>query len=172
MLEGFDDSSPDYVPGISPNRILVREHRLYQADWLMRFYHFRSEEILNDEEPFFDLALDPKTAWALQHLDRYPVEIKRASYEELLRVPGVGAQSARRIVEVRRIRSISFDGLKRLGVALKRARYFFTLGGEFYDRPDSKLPVTGTKRILDNPKRLRRILENGDDGLQLPLFNF
>jgi predicted DNA-binding helix-hairpin-helix protein len=171
-LDGFDDSNLEYFPGISPKRILVREHRLYQADWLMRFYHFQSEEILSAGQPFLDHAMDPKTAWAMQHLDKFPMEIKRAPYEDLLRIPGVGAQSARRIVEVRRSRPISFDGLGRLGVALKRARYFFTLNGEFFDRPDSKLPVMGTKRILDNPKRLRRILADGDDGLQLPLFEF
>ena len=161
-----------FLPGISPRRLLVREHRLYQADWLMRFYHFQPEEILPEEHPFLDPSLDPKTVWALQHLDKYPVELKRSSYEELLRVPGIGAQSARRIIEVRRSRSISFDGLRRLGVVLKRARYFFTLGGEFFDRPSAKLPVMGPRRILDNPARLRRILQNGDDGLQLPLFNF
>ena len=177
LLTGFeetpqDDSNFGYSPGISPKRLLLREHRLYQADWLMRFYHFHSEEILSAEAPFLDPVLDPKTAWAMQHLNNYPVEIKRASYEELLRVPGVGAHSARRIVEVRRSRHISFDGLGRLGVALKRARYFITLGGDFFDRPDAKLPVSGTKRILDNPVRLRRILADGDDGLQLPLFDF
>ena len=163
----FEDS-----PGISPRRLLVREHRLYQADWLMRFYHFRPEEILTTEQPFLDPVLDPKTAWALQHLDRFPVDIKRASYEELLRIPGVGARSARRIIEIRRSRQLGFDGLRRLGVALKRARYFITLGGEFFDRPNVKLPFTGMLRILDNPKRLRRILADGDDGLQLPLFDF
>ena len=174
MLDGFDgnDSMSDYFLGISPKRLLVREHRLYQADWLMRFYHFEAEEILNQEQPFLDPALDPKTAWALQHLEIYPIEIKRSSYEELLRVPGIGAQSARRIIEVRRSRQVNFDGLGRLGVALKRARYFITLGGIFYDRPNAKLPVTGTKRIMDNPVRLRRILAEGDDGLQLPLFDF
>jgi predicted DNA-binding helix-hairpin-helix protein len=176
MSAGNDEGSQfrlwDDFSGISPRRILVREHRLYQADWLMRFYHFQSEEILSAAEPFLDHALDPKTAWAMRHLDKFPMEIKRAPYEDLLRIPGVGAQSARRIIEVRRSRPISFDGLGRLGVVLKRARYFFTLNGEFFDRPDSKLPVIGAKRIIDNPKRLRRILADGDDGLQLPLFEF
>ena len=165
-------SNFEYALGVSPKRLLVREHRLYQADWLMRFYHFQPEEILNNNKPFLEPALDPKTAWALRHLDKYPVELKRAPYEELLRVPGVGAQSARRIVEVRRSRNISFDGLRRLGVALKRARYFFTLDGLFFDRPDAKLPVVAAWRILDKPARLRRILVDGDDGLQLPLFDF
>jgi len=172
MFAEFDGTDPENYNGLSPKRLLVREHRLYQADWLMRFYHFQSEEILTTEKPFLDQALDPKTAWALRHLDKFPLEINRASYEELLRIPGVGAQSARRIIEIRRSRQISFDGLRRLGVVLKRARYFITLGGSFYDRPSVKLPVIGASRILDNPNRLRRILTDGDDGLQLPLFNF
>ena len=163
LFTASDTISWESSLGISPRQLLVREHRLYQADWLMRFYHFKAEEILNIEQPYLDPFLDPKTAWALQHLDQFPVEVKRASYEELLRVPGIGAQSARRIIEIRRSRTISFDGLRRLGVVFKRARYFVTLGGIFLE--------TGTK-MLDNPKRLRRILTNGDDGLQLPLFNF
>jgi putative DNA modification/repair radical SAM protein len=139
---------------------LLREHRLYQADWLMRFYHFESAEILDETHPYLDTILDPKASWALGHLEKFPVEIKSAEYEELLRVPGLGAVSARRIVEARRTRSLSFDGLRRLGVVLKRARYFITLGGAFLDRPD-------------NPSRLRRILSDEEGaGLQLPLFNF
>jgi len=174
---GTGQNNFEYAPGISPRRILVREHRLYQADWLMRFYHFQPEEIVNTEQPFLDSSLDPKSAWALRHLDRFPVEVKRAPYEELLRVPGIGAQSARRITEVRRSRSISFEGLRRLGVVLKRARYFITLGGMLLDnpRPPSEAAAgrsAGMRGILDNPKRLRRILTNGDDGLQLPLFDF
>ncbi|MCL1815895.1 MAG: putative DNA modification/repair radical SAM protein [Treponema sp.] len=168
----FDRTANENSFEISPRRLLIREHRLYQADWLMRFYYFKPEEILNQEQPFLDQALDPKTAWALRHLEIFPVEIKRAAYEELLRVPGVGAQSARRIIEVRRSRQISFDGLRRLGVILKRARYFITLGGCFFDRPGTKLPVAGTLRILDNPSRLRCLLTHRDDGLQLPLFDF
>ena len=143
----------------APRRLLVREHRLYQADWLMRFYQFRPDEILGDEKPFLDPLIDPKSAWALSHLDGFPVEVKRASYEELLRVPGIGAKSARRIIEIRRHRPVSFDGLRRLGVVLKRARYFITLGGSFLDRPG-------------DPRRLRRILAGEDDALQLPLFEF
>jgi predicted DNA-binding helix-hairpin-helix protein len=150
-----------------PRRLLIREHRLYQADWLMRFYHFAPEEIL-DESPYLDTYLDPKTAWALKHLDRFPVELGRAGHEELLRVPGIGAVSARRIIESRRgagsfagtSRSLSFDRLRRLGVTLKRARYFITLNGAFLDRPD-------------DPKRIRRLIaDKNGDGLQLPLFEF
>jgi putative DNA modification/repair radical SAM protein len=138
---------------------LVREHRLYQADWLMRFYHFSAAEILEDA-PYLDRHLDPKTAWALRHIDRFPIELQRADYEELLRVPGIGATSARRILEIRRNRSLSFDGLRRLGVVLKRARYFITLGGSFIDR-------------LEDPRRIARVLSDQDGaGLQLPLFDF
>jgi predicted DNA-binding helix-hairpin-helix protein len=138
---------------------LVREHRLYQADWLMRFYHFSPGEILEDA-PYLDHHVDPKTAWALRHIDRFPVDILKADYEELLRVPGIGATSARRILEVRRLRSLSFDSLRRLGIVLKRARYFVTLGGSFIDRPE-------------DPKRIRRLLSDQDGaGLQLPLFDF
>jgi predicted DNA-binding helix-hairpin-helix protein len=139
---------------------LAREHRLYQADWLMRFYHFSPEEILEDEETHLDIQVDPNTAWALKHPERFPVELARADYEELLRVPGVGATSARRIVEMRRSRSLSCEGLRRLGVVLKRARYFITVAGAAIDR-------------LDDPKRIRRILAGSDGaGLQLPLFDF
>jgi putative DNA modification/repair radical SAM protein len=142
-----------------PGPPLAREHRLYQADWLMRFYHFNAGEIL-ENTPYLDRHVDPKTAWALRHIDRFPIDLQRADYEELLRVPGVGATSARRILEIRRGRSLSFDGLRRLGVVLKRARYFITLGGSFIDRPE-------------DPKRIRRILSDQDGaGLQLPLFDF
>jgi putative DNA modification/repair radical SAM protein len=136
---------------------LVREHRLYQADWLLRFYHFNATEIFDDESPYLDIHLDPKTAWALKHLDLFPLEISRADYELLLRVPGIGATSARRIIEARRSRSLSFEGLRRLGVVLKRARYFITASGLSLDKPE-------------DPIRIRRLL--ADNGMQLPLFDF
>jgi predicted DNA-binding helix-hairpin-helix protein len=142
-----------------PGPPLVREHRLYQADWLLRFYHFSAGEILEDSS-YLERHLDPKTAWALKHPARFPIEINRADYEELLRVPGIGAKSARRIIEARRSRSLTFDGLRRLGVTLKRARYFITAAGSALDR-------------LDDPKRVRRILTDSDGaGFQLPLFEF
>jgi predicted DNA-binding helix-hairpin-helix protein len=111
---------------------LNRENRLYQADWLLRFYKFRAEEILTPEEPDFDEELDPKCNWALRHRELFPVEINRASYEMLLRVPGIGVKSALRIVRLRRYGYLSFDDLHRLGIVMKRACYFITIGGRYY----------------------------------------
>lgn len=111
---------------------LNRENRLYQADWLLRFYKFRAEEILTPEEPDFDEELDPKCNWALRHRELFPVEINRASYEMILRVPGIGVKSALRIVRLRRLGFLSFDDLRRIGVVMKRASYFITVGGRYY----------------------------------------
>lgn len=108
---------------------LLREHRLYQADWLLRYYHFRAEEILDEAQPDLDPRMDPKCCWALRHLEFFPVEVNRADYEALLRVPGLGVRSARRILRARRVGPLSFEGLKRLGVVLKRAQYFLTCSG-------------------------------------------
>ena len=109
---------------------LLREHRLYQADWLLRYYHFRAEEILDEEQPDFDPRVDPKCSWALRHMERFPVEVSTADYETLLRVPGIGVTSARRILTARRGAPLSFDTLKKVGVVLKRAQYFMTCGGK------------------------------------------
>ena len=111
---------------------LARENRLYQADWLLRFYKFRAEEILTPEEPDFDEELDPKCTWALRHRELFPVEINRAPYEMILRIPGIGVRSALRIVRLRRYGGLSYDHLKRIGVVLKRARYFMTVNGRYY----------------------------------------
>ena len=111
---------------------LLREHRLYQADWLLRFYQFRADEILTDEAPDFDLNLDPKACWALRHPECFPVEVNRASYHALLRVPGIGVTSARRICAARRQAFLSYDTLRRLGIVLKRAKYFITCKGKYY----------------------------------------
>ena len=100
---------------------LLREHRLYQADWLMRFYGFRASELLSEKHPDFNLLLDPKADWAVSHLEFFPVEINQADYYELLRVPGIGYTSARRIIGARRTHSLEFADLKRIGVVLKRA---------------------------------------------------
>lgn len=109
---------------------LLREHRLYQADWLLRFYHFEAEELLDEENQNFNVYLDPKCCWALRHLDIFPVEINRADYHTLLRVPGIGYKSAGRIVKARRWGGIGFEDLKKMGVVLKRALYFITCSGK------------------------------------------
>lgn len=122
-----EDKDLPALPGGPP---LLREHRLYQADWLLRYYHFRVEELLDEVHPNLNPLVDPKCSWALAHMEFFPVEVNRASLEELLRVPGIGPKSARRIVSVRRCGSLDFEGLKRLGVVLKRAQYFITCRGK------------------------------------------
>jgi len=108
---------------------LLREHRLYQADWLLRFYHFEAHELLDEENPNFNILLDPKCCWALKHLEVFPIEINKADYRLLLRVPGIGYKSAAKIVKARRLGVLQFEDLKKMGVALKRALYFITCAG-------------------------------------------
>ncbi len=117
------------LPSVDTKPPLLREHRLYQADWLLRFYGFRAEELLDEEHPDFNPLIDPKCSWAIAHLEQFPVEIMRADYEMLLRVPGVGPVSAKRIVSARRTGTLQFEDLRKLGVVLKRAQYFITCGG-------------------------------------------
>lgn len=109
---------------------LLREHRLYQADWLLRYYGFRADELLSEDRPDFNVFLDPKCDWAVRHPEYFPVEVNLADYGSLLRVPGVGIKSARRIMEARRYARLDFQDLKRMGVVLKRAAYFLTCGGK------------------------------------------
>lgn len=110
---------------------MVREHRIYQADWLLRFYNFKAEEILDEKNPFIDPLLDPKANWAVQNWHLFPMEINRASYKDLIRIPGIGVTSAKRIVMARRHNVIKYEHLKKLGVVIKRAKYFITVNGEF-----------------------------------------
>lgn len=109
---------------------LLREHRLYQADWLLRYYHFEAAELLDEKNPNFNVLFDPKCNWALKHLDIFPVEINRADYLTLLRVPGIGYKSAERIVKARKFAVLDFQDLKKIGVVLKRALYFITCSGK------------------------------------------
>lgn len=109
---------------------LLREHRLYQADWLLRYYHFEADELLDEKNPNFNVLLDPKCNWALKHLEFFPVEINRADYLALLRVPGIGYRSAERIVKARRYAVLDFADLKKMGIVLKRALYFITCNGK------------------------------------------
>lgn len=117
------------LPALNTKPPLLREHRLYQADWLLRFYHFEADEILDPAHPTFNPLVDPKCNWALHHPELFPVEINRAPYEILLRVPGIGPRSAKRILAARRMASLNFDGLKKIGVVLKRAQYFILCNG-------------------------------------------
>lgn len=110
---------------------LLREHRLYQADWLMRFYGFDVNEIIDEDHPFLDPLIDPKCNWALNHIDEFPAEVNKVPYEMLLRIPGVGVKSAKRIVMARRERALRFEDLKRLNVTMKRAQFFITCNGVF-----------------------------------------
>lgn len=117
------------LPALDTQPPLLREHRLYQADWLLRYYHFSAAELLSREEPNFDPYLDPKCSWALRHPAFFPVEVNTAGLEELLRVPGIGPKSARRILQARRMQRLGMPELKRIGVVLKRAQYFITCNG-------------------------------------------
>ena len=122
-----DDSCLPVLPGGPP---LLREHRLYQADWLLRFYGFGADELLTEDRPHFNVLLDPKCDWALRHMELFPVEINRADYGMLLRVPGIGVKSAKRIAAARKGAELDFLDLKKLGVVLKRAVYFITCRGK------------------------------------------
>lgn len=144
----------------------LREHRLYQGDWLLRKYGFRASELLNDKSPNFDINFDPKTTYALNNFDEFPIEINRASYETLIRIPGIGLIGARKIVSARRISFLEFEDLKKLGVVLKRAQYFITCRGKYYgsvDFDDEKI-----KKAL-MPKVDLNIIDN--EGVQLSFFD-
>lgn len=110
---------------------LDREHRLYQADWLMRFYKFDAAELIDEGQPFLATDIDPKANWAINHLDRFPIEVNTAPYEELLRVPGIGVRGAKAIVGARRATALGEAELRKLGVAYKRARFFITCRGRY-----------------------------------------
>ena len=118
-----------FLPALDTKPPLLREHRLYQADWLLRFYGFQASELLDEAHPDFNPQLDPKCSWAVEHLEQFPVEVMRADYETLLRVPGIGPTSAKRIVSARRTAHLRFEDLKKLGVVVKRAQYFVLCDG-------------------------------------------
>ena len=144
---------------------LLREHRLYQADWLLRFYGFTAGEILDESRPNFDEALDPKSDWALRHPEFFPVEVNRADYEAILRVPGIGMRGAQRIVAARRYGPLSFEGLKRLGIVMKRAQYFITCGGRML--PGLRFSQDSVYRRLTG---LEQAALGGESWEQLSLF--
>lgn len=138
------------LPGGPP---LLREHRLYQADFLMRFYGFEAKELLSEDRPNFNVLLDPKADWALRHLELFPVEINRADYSMLLRIPGIGVKSAQKIVKARRGCSITFEHLKKMNVSLKRALYFITCNGKMLYRTKIEEDYI-TRNLLNVKERL------------------
>lgn len=139
------------LPALDTKPPLLREHRLYQADWLLRFYGFRAGELLDEGQPDFDPLLDPKCCWALRHPDFFPVEVNRADYEALLRVPGIGVVSAKRILVARRGGALRAEDLKKLGVVLKRAQYFLTCSGR--STAPLRLSLEGVRRNLTATER-------------------
>jgi putative DNA modification/repair radical SAM protein len=116
---------------------MLREHRLYQADWLMRFYGFHANEILDEKNPFLDEKFDPKINWALNNFHLFPIDINRAEYPLLLRIPGIGVTSAQKIVKARRYGALTFNNLKKMRIVLKRAKYFITCSGKHMDYQDN-----------------------------------
>lgn len=157
------------LPSVQTASPLLREHRLYQADWLLRFYQFRVEELLNEKHQNFNVLLDPKCDWAVRHLEQFPVEINRADYETLLRVPGIGVKSARRIIGARKSAVLDFDDLKKIGVVLKRALYFVTCSGRMMYR--TKLEEDYIVRNLTGPGENFPFSKDGMTYQQLSLFD-
>ncbi len=165
-----------YVPVVSDALLpagevkppLLREHRLYQADWLLRFYGFDAEELLDEEHPTFHPYVDPKCNWALNHLERFPVEVNTAPYETLLRVPGIGVKSAQRILTARRHSRLDWPQLKKIGVVLKRAQYFLLCGGK---APEGlRVTQDGVLRALISQRDRELLAAQHPQGEQLSLF--
>ena len=146
-----------YVPVSSDNRLpiiteppIIRENRIYQADWLMRFYGFDAHEIVDEQHPNLELDIDPKLAWALRNRFAFPVEMNTADYEMILRVPGIGVKSAKKIVSARRFTSLSFEHLRQMGVVLKRARYFITCQTKSLQRQELESQQIRNKILFGN----------------------
>jgi putative DNA modification/repair radical SAM protein len=152
---------------------LVREHRLYQADWLLRYYGFSVDEIITADTPQLDPLLDPKCMWALRHLERFPLEVNKASYEELLRVPGIGVTGAKKIVRARRARRLDFDALRRLRIVLKRAAWFITASGKYMQdlRFDPELIYTGLTADESQSRSFQTVVARQQATRQLRLFD-
>ena len=160
------------LPGLGTPAPLLREHRLYQADWLLRFYGFQADELLSEEKPDFNELIDPKCDWALRHLEQFPVEVETASYARLLRVPGIGPKSASRITYARRYGRMDFASLKKMGVVLKRAHYFITCGGkQMYHTPIEASYITRQLVSVDK-KDVWNIEHSNESYVQLSLADF
>ncbi len=155
------------LPMLPSGPPLLREHRLYQADWLLRYYHFSVAELLSQDKPNFNIYLDPKCDWALRHLEFFPVEINRAPYKTLLRVPGIGYKSASRIVKARKTSTLTFDDLKKIGVVLKRAIYFITCSGRMMYPTKLEENYICSHLMADRTQIPREIRESGYRQLSL-----
>ncbi len=160
------DAALPALPGGPP---LLREHRLYQADWLLRFYGFSAGELLDEGRPFFNVLLDPKEDWAVRHLEYFPIEINRAPMNMLLRIPGVGVKSAQRIVAARKSTNLTFQDLKKIGVVLKRAVYFITCNGKMMY--PTKLEEDYIVRNLTSDKERIKFGSDGMTYKQMSLFD-
>ena len=143
---------------------LVRENRLYQADWLLRFYGFKVKDLLDEDNPNFNILMDPKANWALRHLNEFPKEINTVSYYDLLKVPGIGIKTAKRIIACRKNFKITFNDLKKLGVVMKRAKYFITCNNKYFISSEyfKKSFIEANLILEDNPK-----VENNKEQLSL-----
>ena len=160
------------LPALGTAPPLLREHRLYQADWLLRFYGFRANELLSEEKPNFNELLDPKCDWALRHINQFPVDVQTAGYELLLRVPGIGPTSAKRIVQARRYGKLDFDALKKMGVVLKRAHYFILCGGrQMYKTPIEEQYITRQLIGVDH-KQNWKVAHSSEGYNQMSLADF
>lgn len=155
------------LPAVGTMPPLLREHRLYQADWLLRYYKFKADELLSPGRPDFNIFLDPKCDWAIRHLEYFPVEINRADYDTLLRVPGIGYKSASRIVKARRHSTLDFADLKKIGVVLKRALYFITCSGRMMYRTKLEEDYICRNLMGDKTQIPREIRESGYQQLSL-----
>ncbi len=159
------------LPSVRTAPPLLREHRLYQADWLLRFYGFKAAELLSERHPNFNILLDPKCDWAVRHLEYFPVEVMTADYYSLLRVPGLGVNSAKRICRSRRFGRLQFDDLKKMGVVLKRAMYFITCQGKTY-MPIKMQESFITTNLLGLKEHLPSdVVRSGETYRQLNLFD-
>ncbi len=149
---------------------LKRENRLYQADWLIRFYNFKTDDILDDKNPNFNILIDPKADWALRHLSEFPKEINTCSYYDLLKIPGIGLKSAKRIISARKVFTLNFIDLKKMGVVLKRAKYFITCNHQYDIEPSllkknfilSNLIMEDREKIINKSVQLKLNLNETD----------
>ena len=161
------------LPGLLQGPPLLREHRLYQADFLLRFYGFQADELLSEQNPNFHELIDPKCYWAVKHLEQFPVEVNQADYYTLLRVPGIGTTSARRIMAARKHAKLDFSDIKKMGVVLKRALYFITCRGKMmYETKMEEQYITN--HLIYNEKPNQMLLSDGKTQSyeQLSLFDF